>query len=98
MVLSMVPLTVGGAGVLCPQYLSQWEGTGVLCPRYLSHWEGAGVLWSQTQAPGPRRYSIWQCSILPGQPHSLPFPVSCLALPASTSGTFSKRPAYPLPL
>ena len=84
MVLSMVPLTVGGAGVLCPQYLS--------------HWEGAGVLWSQTQAPGPRRYSIWQCSILPGQPHSLPFPVSCLALPASTCGTFSKRPAYPLPL
>lgn len=25
-VLSMVPLTVGGAGVLCPQYLSKWEG------------------------------------------------------------------------
>lgn len=82
--MSTVPLQVGRAVVLCPQYLSQWEGTGVLC--------------GQTQAPGPRRCRIRQCSILPGPPHSLPLPVSCLALPVSTYGTFSERPACPLPL
>lgn len=62
--MSTVPLTVGGVG-------ESGRG-GVLCPQYLSLREGTGVLWSQIQAPGPRRCRIWQGSVLPGPPHSLP--------------------------
>lgn len=62
--MSTVPLTVGGVG-------ESGRG-GVLCPQYLSLREGTGVPWSQIQAPGPRRCRIWQGSVLPGPPHSLP--------------------------